>query len=183
MGRFVAWVVNALLGPVFETVTTALLLVRARLPALAMVAMYSHGIVSIVFSKLASPDFALLQENEQNAEGRFRQAHHRLAENAEAVAFLKGESFEEKTLGAAFEPVLATARRRMNQSAVFHAFQSFLFYRIPTMMQQTLRLSWSMGFGTDDFVMSRDGGTAMSAEGECQQRSVTPLSSDVRPLR
>ena len=94
MGRFVAWVVNALLGPVFETVTTALLLVRARLPALAMVAMYSHGIVSIVFSKLASPDFALLQEKEQNAEGRFRQAHHRLAENAEAVAFLKGEAFE-----------------------------------------------------------------------------------------
>ena len=94
MGRFVAWVVNALLGPVFETVTTALLLVRARLPALAMVAMYSHGIVSIVFSKLASPDFALLQEAEQNAEGRFRQAHHRLAENAEAVAFLNGEAFE-----------------------------------------------------------------------------------------
>jgi len=69
------WVVNALLGPVFETVTTGLLLIRANLPPLALVAMYSHGILSIVFSKVASPDFARLIDVEQTAEGTFCHRH------------------------------------------------------------------------------------------------------------
>jgi hypothetical protein len=53
-------------------------------------------------------------------------------------------------VNVAFEAVRQSNQRRENQKAVFHLFQSFLFHRVPFMMQQGLRLSWSLGFGTDE---------------------------------
>ena len=95
--------------------------------------MYSHGMISIAFSKVASPDFASLVDKEQTAEGRFRGAHHRLAQHAEGVAFLHGERSEEGRLNEMFEPVLYTTKQRLNQASVFKAFQSFLFVEVPFM--------------------------------------------------
>lgn len=112
--------------------------------------------------------------------GKFRTAHHRVAQHAEHVAFLHGESYEQRrcalcisctvpavigrgnlgdrvlteccAVNVVFEAAQQSNQRRENEKAVFHLFQSFLFNRVPFMMQQALRLSWSLGVGTDEVI-------------------------------
>ena len=164
MGRYVAWMINALIGPVFETLTTGYLLLRAKLPVWAMLIMHGQSLLNFVLLKLWTPDYAQLNKDEQERNGQLRKLHDRLEQSAEAIAFLDGARHEEQLLNAGLEKVLEISLRLSRQKCLFEVFTGWLRDKFPSILQEVLRFAWSSAYGSDAMVLSEASGTGLSSQ-------------------
>jgi putative ATP-binding cassette transporter len=187
--QLTSWIqnfINQVFSPTTNAVVVTMLLFKENMPMTALVVLGGYALVGVAISKWCVPDFATNQSRASELHSAFRRAHKRLLSSAESVAFMRGEEAElavlDGRLGETYHHNLRVTRERIG----FDCGNSFFLNRIPSLITSSLRMQWSMGYGTDEQIMGEAGGGGIAAKadyiGNLLSRSARPTPRPRRSL-
>ena len=124
------------LRPMFDAVYCTILLVRVRLPPIAMLTMFGYGVFGVGLIRLFSPDFKKIAQEQERLSAELRTAHERVEQNSEAIAFQDGGSAEERIANNASNSVMAFLHRENAARQKWAPTERFMMWRAPYYIQQ-----------------------------------------------
>lgn len=146
-----------MLRPIFDAAYCTVLLVRVKLPAVALLTMFGYGLGGVSLIRLIAPDFKKMTQEKERVQAELRSAHERVEQNAEAIAFQDGDRAEERIANGASNNVMKFLHRENVQNASWSAFNSFMMWRLTYYIQMSLQFFWSLGQGSDADVLANRG--------------------------
>eukprot|EP01043_Picozoa_sp_COSAG02_P018071 COSAG02_NODE_833_length_16656_cov_42.746814_9_plen_1359_part_00 len=157
---------KGILRPICDAAYMTILLIRVRLPTIALLTIWGYGTVGILLIKAFAPDFSEFQRESSRSQGELRSAHARLKGDGELIALSGAGDVEKALLNAKLGKTLAVGRREANRRLLWMPFEWLFTYSVPSSITQALRLVWSLGEGTDSEIMANAEGTGLSSTGQ-----------------
>ena len=157
---------RGIIRPVCDAAYMIVLLVRVRLPTIALMTIWIYGTVGLALIKMLAPDFGHFTAEKERRLGAFRSAHARVKASAEEIAMASADDAEKEALNRKLADLLDVQRRQSNQENLWSPFEWVFTWSVPSTLTYCLRMLWSLGEGTDSDVIANADGTALSSTGQ-----------------
>jgi len=144
----------------------SVLLIKVRLPTVALVTIWGYGTGGILLIKMLAPEFGGFQAETERTSGELRSAHAKVKSGAELIALAGAGEIEKELLNEKFAAVMEVQRDLSNRMLLWTPLEYVMTWSVPSSITHSLRLVWSLGEGTNSDVLANADGTGLSSTGQ-----------------